>query len=84
MLYVKKKITDSDENAVIAKTGTIIDEANGIVEFYIVPDDTNNLSFITTDYELPFDIKLTNSNFTPVKTYTVLRSIMRVIVEGMN
>lgn len=70
-MLVKKDINDLDAEAVITKTGTITQAANGLVEFYLVPSDTNNATDLQDEVTYPVDFEVTSSTG---KLYTVLRT----------
>jgi len=70
-MLVKKDIKDLDAEAVITKTGILTQAINGIVEFYLVPSDTENLDSLEDDVIYPVDFEV----LTPLgKKYTVLRT----------
>lgn len=70
-MYIKEEIDDLNAEAIISKTGTITDAAGGIVEFYLVPSDTNNATTLKDDVPYPCDFEVTASDG---KLYTVLRT----------
>lgn len=77
-MYVKQRIGASDADAIISKIGTLIDPVNGVVEFYLVPDDTNNATVLRDEVPYPCDFQLVTSES---KRYTVLRTSF-VIIEA--
>lgn len=70
-MLVKKDIDDLDAEAVITKTGNIVEAANGIVEFYIEPDDTNDATDLKDNVTYPVDFEVETGTG---KLYTVLRT----------
>lgn len=75
-MLVKKDVADLDAEAVITKTGTITGAANGLVEFYLNPNDTNNAIELKDGVTYPVDFELTTSTG---KLYTVLRTSFTII-----
>src|SRR3972149_9419961 len=57
-MIVKKNIDDLDAEAVITKTGSIIEAVNGIVEFYLAPADTNNATVLEDNVTYPVDFQV--------------------------
>jgi len=70
-MYIKKKLDDLDAEAVITKTGTIVQAANGIVEFYLSASDTNNATELKDNTPYPCDFEVTTGTGL---LYTVLRT----------
>jgi hypothetical protein len=75
-MYVKKSINDADSDAVITKVGTIISAVDGLVEFYIIPDDTDNATELLDSNVYPVDFEVVNSSG---KKYTVLRTSFTIL-----
>lgn len=76
-LYIKKKVADDNDHAVITLTGTITDANNGVVEFYFLPSTTNNATILKNGFPYPFDIEVTTGDDTP-QYYTALRSTITI------
>jgi len=70
-MYVKRRITDKDSEAVITKTGTLTDATNGVVEFYLTPSDTEDLTELADNHPYPVDFQVVTD---AGKKYTVLRT----------
>jgi len=86
-MFIKKNINDSDENAIITKStemlaeGKITSELNGLVEFYLIPVDTNDVvSDLKDNVPYPVDFKVTTPE-NPVKIYTVLRTWFTILTR---
>lgn len=67
-LYVKRKVSDTNANAVITLTGTLVDSET--FEFYFVPSTTDDATVLVNEKVYPFDIEITTG---AGKTYTALR-----------
>lgn len=84
VMYVKKNIDDSDTDSIISKSTTtsieaiITDPEEGIVEFYIVPNDTINASILKNNIPYPVDFRVTTPDS---KVYTVLRSWFTILAR---
>ncbi len=75
-LYVKRKIKDDNDDAIITLTGTITQAVNGIVEFYFLPTHTNSdeaVANLKDDIHYPYEIEVLTDDI-PVKYYTSMRS----------
>jgi hypothetical protein len=77
-MYVKKKPTDLDAEAIITKTGTLTDAANGVAEFYLVPADTNDATELKDNTPYPVDFEVTTA---AGKAYTVLRTSFVILTK---
>jgi hypothetical protein len=75
-MYVKKDIDDLDSEAVITKVGVLTQPANGIVEFYLVPADTNNITELEDNVVYPVDFEVLTSGS---KVFTVLRTAFIIL-----
>lgn len=75
-MYIKKRIEDSDSEAIITKTGTITDATNGVVEFYLIPDDTNDVTELEDGIPYPVDFEVTAADG---KKYTALRTTFVIL-----
>jgi hypothetical protein len=77
---VKKKATDPDSEAVIAKSSAnaaeinITDAAGGKAEIYLVPADTKDINAMSYVY----DVELTTSTG---KVYTLVKATLRVLED---
>lgn len=78
VMYIKKNISDLDADAVITKTGTITGAASGIVEFYLIPSDTEDLTEIKDNTPYPVDFELTTASGLK---YTVLRTSFVILAK---
>lgn len=75
-LYVKKRIDDDNDDAIITLSGTLTDAANGEVEFYLLPTHTNSDEAKTNlkdNKHYPFEVEVVTDDV-PTKYYTALRS----------
>ena len=75
-MYVKKNINDIDTDAVISKTGTLVDASNGIVDFYLVPNDTNDVTELKDNVVYPVDFEVLTGTG---NLYTALRTSFIII-----
>jgi hypothetical protein len=82
-MYVKVNIDDDDSQAVIFKTtedneeGIIVNAANGLAEFYLIPDDTNDaIDILRNSRPYPVEFRVIPSN---EKIYTVLRTWLTIL-----
>lgn len=73
-LYVKKKSTDLNDEAILTKTGTITQAVNGKVEFYFVPADTTDKPELKDDKPYFYNVLIVNSSYSPAKYYTAVKS----------
>lgn len=73
-LYIKKKASDDNDEAIITKTGTITEAVNGKVEFYFVPADTDDEEELKDDKPYFYNVLVKNSSYTPAKYYTAVKS----------
>jgi len=78
-LYIKKRINQSNSDAIITKTGTITQAANGVVEFYFLPADTNDAVELKDDVDYFYDVEVVNSSYSPAKQYTAVRARFRIM-----
>lgn len=60
----KRKLTDADGDAVIAKTATVLDAEAGVFRVTIDPGDTSSLSACTLSY----DVQITEADGTVTTT----------------
>jgi hypothetical protein len=73
-LYIKKKASDHNDEAILTKVGTITQAANGKVEFYFVPADTTDNPDLKDDKAYFYNVLVKNSSYTPAKYYTAVKS----------
>jgi hypothetical protein len=82
-MLIKKDINDADADAIITKSttdsdeGVILDAINGVVEFYLIPDDTDDAVDILQDnvvYPVDFEVETLAH-----KKYTILRTSFTII-----
>ena len=73
-LYIKKKASDHNDEAILTKTGTITEAANGKVEFYFVPADTTDHDELKDDKPYFYNVLVKNSSYAPAKYYTAVKS----------
>jgi hypothetical protein len=75
-MYVRAKSNDANNLAIITKTGTITDAPNGVVEFTLVPADTNVSSLKdNTSYTAEFIAMLDGLTYTVLLTKFTLVSM---------
>lgn len=77
-LYVKKKLTDENSQAVITLVGTITDAINGVVEFSFLPATTNNAVLLKCGIPYPIDVEVVTGDVIP-EYYTALRSTITIL-----
>lgn len=77
-MYVKKKVTDLDSEAIITKSGTLTDASNGIAEFYLVPADTNDATELKDNTPYLCDFEVTTAGGL---LYTVLRASFVILTK---
>lgn len=75
-MYIKAKMTDKDEKAIIAKTGDLVEAVNGKVQFSLIPSDTLDAHSLksNTCYSAKFEVtSASDENFTALLTrFTIL------------
>ena len=79
-LYVKRKVTDDNDDAIITLTGTLTEAASGVVEFYILPAHTNSdeaKENLKDNKQYIYEVQVITDDV-PVKYYTALRSVFIV------
>jgi len=75
-LYVKTDIKDDNDDAIITLTGVITDSSNGKVEFYLLPEHTNDdeaKANLKDNKQYPYEVEVVTDDI-PAKYYTALRS----------
>jgi len=70
-MYIKEEMDDLNVEAIISKSGTLTDAVNGVVEFYLIPSDTNDAITLKDNVPYPCDFEVTTG---AGKIYTVLRT----------
>ena len=73
-LYIKKRASDKNDEAIITKSGTITEAANGKVEFYFVPADTTDHEELKDDKPYFYNVLVKNDSYIPAKYYTAVKS----------
>ena len=73
-LYIKRRASDSNDEAIITKTGTITFALLGKVEFYFLPADTTDHDELKDDKPYFYNVRVRNDNYSPVKYYTAVKS----------
>ena len=71
-MYIKKDINDVDNDAVLTKVGTIVNPITAIVEFYLLPNDTENITQLGDETPYYADFKVVTGSGSK---YTVLRTL---------
>jgi hypothetical protein len=83
-MLIKKNINDADSDAIITKSttnplqGVILNAIGGVVEFYLVPLDTNNATELRDDVVYPVDFEV--ETLAHLK-YTVLRTWFTILTR---
>lgn len=73
-LYIKKRASDSNDEAILTKSGTITEAINGKVEFYFVPADTTDHDELKDDKPYFYNVLVKNNSYAPAKYYTAVKS----------
>jgi len=73
-MYIKRKASDLDDEALITKTATLTDAANGKCEFYFIPADTSDEIELKDNKPYYYHVKVRNNNYSPAKYYTAVKA----------
>lgn len=82
-LYVKRQITDDNDDAIITLSGTLTEAVNGVVEFYLLPTHTNSdeaKANLKDNKQYIYEVEVVTDDV-PAKYYTALRSVFIVSAQ---
>ena len=84
-LYVKRNVTDDNDDAIITLSGTITDPStDGEVKFYILPTHTNTdeaKANLKDDKYYPYEVEVITSD-APIKYFTATRSTFMIQTQN--
>ena len=82
-LYIKKRIQDDNDDAIITLSGALTGAASGQVEFYLLPTHTNSdeaKANLKDNKLYPFEVEVVTDDVPP-KYYTALRSNFCIVSQ---